>query len=323
MRYVMFVILLSLIPFVTNAVVLFNDGDAMVVNGTFEASKAIGSGGMIFYARGVIDGGTLAIETQPFRESQGIEWIPLAECSITTLPAVCKVAVGTGEIRLAIAGGGGSLDVQAIGHEASAVVGEIDGAGGSGGTAIAIDTDQDGTNEFFITLANVRAEFDFDDDGGTDLFVVKGSPEITFATAFRELRFQPSLVTVGGFCGPGFNTGPGLCTDIAGGVRNIAVSNVLPTFVMLASDQGTGVGRDSTSGGMSLIDNNVEAIRVLSTLVKIADGLAFGPPRSNIPPGTCDITTEGEEYYDLTSSVPCYCNGTDWLDITDSAMVCA
>ncbi len=131
MRQLISFLALALLPATASAVILFNGGAEITATGTFPASKETQQGGLILYLKGDPDGATIDLETQPFRTAQGpVEWIPLAECSVTALPAVCKVAVGQGAIRLNVTGGLGSPAIHAIAYEASAVVGEVGGAGG-------------------------------------------------------------------------------------------------------------------------------------------------------------------------------------------------
>ena len=325
MRQLISFLTLALLPAAASAVILFNAGAEITATGAFPASKETGQGGLILYLKGDPDGATIDLETQPFRSAQGpIEWIPLAECSVTVLPAVCKVAVGQGDIRLNITGGLGSPAIHAIAYEASAVVGEVGGDGG-GGTAVAIDADQDGTNNVF--LASDTITFDTDDDGVVDFeFLGSGAGTTSTLTLVGDAPLDRSFAIV--FENSGTIVQLNASTQANSGIlvtpsqvliNAVVASSTVPVFIPLLSDKFTGVGRDTVSGGLSLTDNGVEGLRVLSTEVLIMPGLTFGPPPDTSPPVTCDGDSDGHLYDDTDQDLLCRCDGTTWAGVGGGA----
>ena len=352
------------------AVVFFNDGDAMILNDTFTADKIVEQGGIILYLRGVIDGATIDLQTQPFRTGQGIEWIPLEDCSITALPATCRVAIGQGEIRLAIAGGGGSLSVQAIGYEASAIVGDI--AGGS----------VSGLLEGPVLFGDAAGQIAQDavnlhwDDTNDRLGIGTANP-LTRLTVVGQVTVnplglldeEPMVNSSAGTLGAGIDINAFRATGNFLGQLRFLIQNTLGEAVFQARTLGSGdtfllldaiaqdwsIGMDQsdsnnfhitsfadltaqrhftidTSGNVSIggAANSQVSLRASSgeianssvTGFLITDGLLFGKPVDTTPPAVCNASREGNEYYDSNQSTPCFCDGTDWVQTTDSAMNC-
>lgn len=96
--------------------VSFNDGNLMTENGSFGASKSVQSG-ILIDLDGDPSGGTIDLEKlMPIGS-----WLKMTECSIEALPAMCRVAVGRGRLRITISGAT-TPSIQAIGYEITAVV---------------------------------------------------------------------------------------------------------------------------------------------------------------------------------------------------------
>lgn len=318
MRQLIFFLTLALLPAAASAVILFNAGAEITATGAFPASKETQQGGLILYLKGDPDGATIDLETQPFRPSQGsIEWIPLVECSVTTLPAVCKVAVGQGAIRLNVTGGLGSPSIHAIAYEASAVVGEVGGAGG--GTATALDWDQDGTLNVFERVADAVA-FDLNDNGTHELEIKRQSSTIVdfLAPDITSLRFNPLGTATAGTFASGSLHGPSIGAVLGGAWRNFAPSETVATAVMNATDLTTGLGY-STEGGVAIIDNAGMVANFTATFVAISSGLTFAPPPGASPPTTCDGDTDGHLYDDTDQDLLCRCDGTTWAGVGGGA----
>ena len=189
-----------------------------------------------------------------------------------TAAGTCDFFKGPGDLQLVVAGGTPSITAVAAGPT-QASSGSI-GGGGGGGTAIAIDADQDGNNEIF--LVGPQIEFDINDDAATNVEWSIDSGRVQMRMPGNNLIFR--IVNTDIFV---VDSGGVKVIDPASGLasntlRLVQVTATVPGYTPLLSDSGTGVGRDTVSGGLSLIDNSVEGLRVLSTEVLIPDGLRLG-----------------------------------------------
>lgn len=193
-------------------------------------------------------------------------------CTFTSAGA-CDFFKGPGTLRLTVTNGTPSIDAVAAGPtQASA-----SGIGGSGsGTAIAIDADRDGIDNVFI--ASDLVTFDTDDDGEVDFEFEGGAGIVSIIRVVgpspfdRHLRFDfensGSLVQLTAITQA--NSGILMTTSLAL-ISAVSGSATVPVFIPDMNDGTTGYSRDDVSGGLSLIDNGVEVMRIIDTGVGIGE----------------------------------------------------
>lgn len=259
---------------------------------------------------GAFTGGpSVSLEWTSFGSAPFLE-VDSSECTLTAANTFCNFSIGNGDLRLIITGGSGVAIVSArIGQPNQA------SAGGGGGFALAaacIDADDDGNCEVEKELAADAVLFDVNDDGVVDMRFVRFTGTTFDIQSTSIMRFDPLGTAVGGAYASGFQTGPSIGTEIAGAWRNVTTTSTVPTGVMTFSDLTSGIGRDTTTGGIALIDDSILGVLVESTQITISDGLTLGLPGSNSPPATCNAAKDGHIYWDLNQLIVCRCDSTIW-----------
>jgi len=307
------------------AVFTFNDSQPITADGTYAASiDTVGSqGGVLLRLFGTTGGAIVDLQVRGFGSVEetafgGPIWQSQADCIVIDLPAECKVVTGPVPIRLIVSGSTGTTSIFVNGYRYEAVIAQVLGGGGDPGfalTAGCIDSDNDGNCEVTKDLIVEHVSLDVNDDGTEDIrFRRFSSSTIDIqTTTYHKLRFDPLGSAVGGAYASGVVTGPSIGTEIAGAWRNVTTTSTVPTGVMTFSDLTSGIGRDTISGAISLIDNSVEALRLSSTEVVVQGGLVFGFGQRTSAPFPCTVGLGGRIYFHDVLGLICVCDGvSNW-----------
>ncbi len=296
-------------------------------SGTLSVAGTFGGSTVTFFYCAPLTGLTLCSE------------IDAVACTFTG-PGFCDFFKGPGDLQLIVAGGTPSITAVAAGPTQAS-------AGGFGGGGVSFDAITTGTNLSASMVIGTGSSLSTTGAGTLTANVWEGSTDLTVGsvdpTARLNLPTSNDAVTptlnFGDF-GTGFyrsNTnriGIAIASALfwefsSSSLSALAVSgpiihhrqpsNAITSIAPDRNDPDTGLGRDVTSGGLSLIDNGVEGLRVLSTEVLIMPGLTFRPPPDTSPPTTCDGDSDGHLYDDTDQDLLCRCDGTTWAGVGGGA----
>ena len=238
-----------------------------------------------------------------------------ASCSLTVAAQFCSfVAPAASTLRVVVTAGTGSNVVRVW------ISGPDEASAGGGGVSDAITS---GSSSLTISATDLQLDL-----GGTVGHVFSldafnfGTAAMTTTVGIGWFRSGAQLHgTANGTTNWAFRfsfTRLEANTSFGGGIFMGAALDGTPTFNFRADDD-TGFSRDATTGGPNIVDEGVEIAVFSSGGVNVTVGALALFCQTSPPAGGA----VGDMYCDSDLNLPCFHNGTDWLQMDDFSTVCS